>query len=103
MGFLLMMLQRDENTNLLLTSFFVTDMQCEPVSGLININRLTVRAVCWVVLRPGVFVDHKPSVEGVCRTLSAAGSSLGQARVRRQGMVTQVARRGIGAQRQRLL
>lgn len=66
-------------------------------------TRLTVRAVSWVVLRPGAVVGHGPPAERVRRTLSTAGGALRRARVRRQGVVVELGRRRVGVQRQRLL
>lgn len=66
-------------------------------------RRLTVRAIRWVVRRPRGAVGHKTPVEGVRLALGAAGGSRRRARVRRQGVVTQVGRRRVGVQGERLL
>lgn len=66
-------------------------------------STLTVWAISWVILRPEVFVGHRPPVEGLRRALRAASRTRWRARVRRQGVVTKVSRRGVGAQRHGLL
>lgn len=79
----------------LLFSWSVVANLCASSSRKSVVTRI-VLAISCVVLRPGVLVGHSAPIEGLCRALCIAGAW-------RQRMATQVSRRRVGAQRERLL